>query len=449
MKGEAEKLNVQITQSQSLLKIIHQTTHLGNKKVTHSDNVELPLGFEPLYNQHLIPPSFPREMTIRSPCDLLEFFSPTFLELKLLLKMFTLVSFQQFLDFFRFYSAQNPGLLSRSLSYIIFLPTNRKVIGRYMMSEIVQQSISANVKISLDFSLPKSQYFLSRATKVLWSVIQVYCFNRAKQREKMEFEFEALGVLNWELEISVRKIQEGLLPSTANAERYVLGVSHSWLVYQTCILMEDFLLRGFELGLYADYELQYIHWYLAEAILPCAVRSLACYQEINIKTKKGKKLKTEKLEYEMQLHHIRILLSQAFFLSVSALLSKEKIQKPQIISTQIGNRQNTRYTHRFAPFMHIKTPSYMAFGQFEDIRKSHDSAHTPERLLAEASQIFGSLKGEISKIGTQTEDLKYYARVALTNSVTCKILSGPNEIPKKVFLEYGTKTTPYPILKLI
>ena len=56
------------------------------------------------------------------------------------------------------------------------------------------------------------------------------------------------------------------------AERYVLGVSHSWLVYQTCILMEDYLLRGFELGLYADYELQYIHWYLAEAILPCAVR---------------------------------------------------------------------------------------------------------------------------------------------------------------------------------
>ena len=42
--------------------------------------------------------------------------------------------------------------------------------------------------------------------------------------------------------------------------------------------------------------------------------------------------------------------------------------------------------------MHIKTPSYMAFGQFEDIRKSHDSAHTPERLLTEASQIFGSLK---------------------------------------------------------
>ena len=43
MKGEVEKLAGQITQSQGLLKIIHETTHLGNKKVTHSDNVELPL----------------------------------------------------------------------------------------------------------------------------------------------------------------------------------------------------------------------------------------------------------------------------------------------------------------------------------------------------------------------------------------------------------------------
>lgn len=315
------------------------------------------------------------------------------------------------------------------------------------MAEIVQQSISSNVKISLDFSLPKSQYFLSRATKVLWSVIQVYCFNRAKQREKMEFEFEALGVLSWELEIAVRKIQES--PGSSNNEKYALGVSHSWMIYQTCILMEDFLLRGFELGLYADYELQYLHWYLAEAILPCAVRSLACYQEINAKTKKGKKLKTEKLEYEMQLLHIRILLSRAFFFAISALIIKEKIQKPQIISTQIGNRQNTRYTHRFGPFMHIKTPPYMAFGQFDDVRKSHESSHPPEKLLAQASQIFNSIKGEVNKIGSQTEELKYYAKVALTNSVTCKILSGPNDIPKKISHEYGTKTTPYPIFKLI
>jgi hypothetical protein len=51
--------------------------------------------------------------------------------------------------------------------------------------------------------------------------------------------------------------------------------------------MEDFLVRGFELELYSDYELEYIHWYLAEIIYNGITRSLNCFQEINSKTKKG------------------------------------------------------------------------------------------------------------------------------------------------------------------
>lgn len=62
---------------------------------------------------------------------------------------------------------------------------------------------------------------------------------------------------------------------------------HTWLVYQTCVFIEDFLVRGFELELYADYELEYIHWYLAEVIFHGISRSLGCFQEINTKTKKG------------------------------------------------------------------------------------------------------------------------------------------------------------------
>ena len=74
------------------------------------------------------------------------------------------------------------------------------------MSDVIQQSISANVKLNLDFGAPKVEYLLSRATKVLCSVIQVYSFNRAKQREKMEFEMEALGSLISEVELAVRQV---------------------------------------------------------------------------------------------------------------------------------------------------------------------------------------------------------------------------------------------------
>ena len=74
------------------------------------------------------------------------------------------------------------------------------------MADIIQQSISSNVKLNLDFSSPKVEYLLQRGTKVLCSLIQVYSFNRAKQREKMEFELEAIGSLTWEAELAVRQV---------------------------------------------------------------------------------------------------------------------------------------------------------------------------------------------------------------------------------------------------
>ena len=129
-----------------------------------------------------------------------------FAEMKQLLKMLSLSSFQQFVDFFRGFSAQSPCLVSRSLIFLMFLPANRKVIGKFMMADIIQQSISSNVKLTLDFTPPKVEYLLSRATKVLCSVVQVYSYNRAKQREKMEFELEALGGLITEVEVAVRQV---------------------------------------------------------------------------------------------------------------------------------------------------------------------------------------------------------------------------------------------------
>ena len=34
---------------------------------------------------------------------------------------------------------------------------------------------------------------LNRAAPVFWQVIQVYCFNQSRQREKLEFEIESLA----------------------------------------------------------------------------------------------------------------------------------------------------------------------------------------------------------------------------------------------------------------
>ena len=53
----------------------------------------------------------------------------------------------------------------------------------------------------------------------------------------------------------------------------------------------------------------------------------------------------------------------------------------------------------------------------------------------------------IDRIGVLSDELKYYAKVAATNMVTCKILTS-DKISKNVIAEYGSKLTPFPILKL-
>jgi len=146
----------------------------------------------------------------------------------------------------------------------------------------------------------------------------------------------------------------------------------------------------------------------------------------------------------MALYHIKMLLSRGVAAAVRSLLDRNKLQRPQIISDAIRDKQNTRYTHRFAPLMHVKTPAYIPWSQYDEIMKSMPDID----YLAQAGDIFLSAKSQIDKCGVMTEELKYYSKVAATNMVTCKLLSS-RDIPKKVQVEYGSKVLPFPFLKLV
>ena len=155
----------------------------------------------------MIPPSFPRELSIIEPSKLTGYFHPIITEMKSLIKLMSLNSFQQFLDFFRSFSEKSPCLVNRSLIFLMFLPANRKILGRYMMADTIEQSISQNVKLNLDFHSPKCEYLLSRLTKVFCQIIQCYSYNRGKQREKIEFELDSLGDLMTEVETLVIQVK--------------------------------------------------------------------------------------------------------------------------------------------------------------------------------------------------------------------------------------------------
>ena len=112
-------------------------------------------GFEPLYNHQLLPPTFQRDQKLLPPgSEVSQFFTTVLKELKLLTKLVNFSSYQQFLDFFRDMSNLSPTLLSRSLAFIIYLPSNRKVLGKHIMGNTVVEAVS-------EFIGFKERYMLS------------------------------------------------------------------------------------------------------------------------------------------------------------------------------------------------------------------------------------------------------------------------------------------------
>jgi len=67
IKIETDKLSQIILTTLKTLSEARETVKLGNKTQLYDDGVRLPLGFEPLYNQTLIPAAFPRDVPIVAP----------------------------------------------------------------------------------------------------------------------------------------------------------------------------------------------------------------------------------------------------------------------------------------------------------------------------------------------------------------------------------------------
>ena len=174
-----------------------------------------------------------------------------------MLKMFNFSSYEQFLDFTRGFSDKSPSLVARSLLFVIFIPPNRKILG-----------------------------------KMICNLIQDYCFNKAKQRERIEFELESIGRLIDEVDravnnpdIQVNNIADCVLFyfQTTTVEQIYLN----WIVLQASLTMEVYLTQGFGLGLYANFELEYINFYLGDVIYPSILRCLSSFQTLNQNVRKG------------------------------------------------------------------------------------------------------------------------------------------------------------------
>nr|XP_036879422.1 N-alpha-acetyltransferase 35, NatC auxiliary subunit isoform X2 [Manis javanica] len=226
------------------------------------------MGFEPLVNQRLLPPTFPRYAKIIKREEMVNYFTRLIERIKTVCEVVNLTNLHCILDFFCEFSEQSPCVLSRSLLQTTFLVDNKKVFGTHLMQDMVKDALRSFVSppvLSPKCCLYNNHQakdcidsFVTHCVRPFCSLIQIHGHNRARQRDKLGHILEEFATLQDEAEKVDAALHTMLLKQ--EPQRQHLACLGTWVLYHNLRIMIQYLLSGFELELYSMHEYYYIYW---------------------------------------------------------------------------------------------------------------------------------------------------------------------------------------------
>lgn len=202
------------------------------------------MGFEPLVNQRLLPPTFPRSTRIKYPDEAFKYLKGLLERSKLILKVTSIQSFHGIIEFFNSFSESQPCVLSRSLLQLLYSPLRFKKPGVDEMIDSMKDSVKnfiappalmskvpqqLNPEVSLllvAYSLlfiylmmkltlmSMANYlqvgecvemFFDRCATPFATLLVVWGHNRARQRDKLDHLLEDFAELQLEVSITLIK----------------------------------------------------------------------------------------------------------------------------------------------------------------------------------------------------------------------------------------------------
>lgn len=239
-------------------------------------------GFDPMVNQRLLPPTFPRFVTINPRQDSVEYLDKLVSRLHHITSVTSLSNFHEILDFCLEFSKTSPCLLSRSILQIAILPPNKKVFGKEPITDFIKETIKAFCcpppfvqKCPLYNNQQVKEFvdaFLLHSVRPIISMIQITGHNRARQRDKWARQLEELGALQDEAEKIDSFVHALMLKSDPNW-KLCLNFG-TWVLYLVLKVMTLYVTSGLELELYSTYEYSYIFWYLSEGMFNWSVSTI-------------------------------------------------------------------------------------------------------------------------------------------------------------------------------
>ncbi|KAK3101940.1 hypothetical protein FSP39_007523 [Pinctada imbricata] len=444
---QAQKLILQLL---DLLPVINNTVHMGivpdDKEVGKNDYPTI-MGFEPLVNQRLLPPTFPRYTVIRSRGEALYHIEGLLHRLQMVTTVPQMTSFQTILEAFKEFSKYSPCVLSRSILQLTFLPQNKRVFGKTSMVDFLKDAARG-------FAAPPVLYqksplynnaqikgyvdaWFMQAVRPFSNLIHITGHNRARQRDKWGQVLEEMSTLQEEGD-KVDAYIHGILIKQEPSRSHMACLS-GWVLYHTIQAMIQYVLAGFELELYADFEYHYIYWYLYEMLYPWLINALhradnflldhetmADNQQKGRSNKKNRKKKrTRTLNKEITLAQAEQSMFGGYYKAVTGFRLDGKMKPPNFRF----DKEDVRYTHRFHPFTSVSTPPCVQYLQYKDMSdmNRYEAEASALNLYAASCKCFQQAKQIYESMIVHTDEanskeLNALLKVAKTNLIVMRLL---------------------------
>ncbi|XP_075970669.1 N-alpha-acetyltransferase 35 isoform X1 [Anticarsia gemmatalis] len=454
-----------------MMKVIIRTSGKGTQPVENSDSPN-PMGFEPMINQRLLPPTFPRYIRIKPRPEALQYFDEQVARLRHAWKITSCTSFHTALDFFMEFSRARACILSRSALQLLYLspsPASTASMAQSNMSapagpprpqhafvEILRDSVKhfvnppALTPKSPMLSTPQArefvENFLARCVRPFAVLLQVCGHNRARQRDKLALLLDEFAALQEEAE-SVDAVVSG---AAGTGPRACFG---TWVLYHVLRIMIAYLLSGLELELYSVHEYHYIFWYLYEFLYGWLISALGRAESLaNDATRRdsrdSRKRKTKKrvrpYAREGLLCQVMQNMCGGYYKALVAFKLQGKIVAP---AAEFDN-EAVRYKHRFAP-LSVLTPPQVHYHEFCEMTQPLQYEN-PVILYLGGCKHFQQARSLLESITTPDQEVTDLLKVAKTNFIVLKLLAGGHKRDSTAPPEFDFSVhRHFPIIKLV
>lgn len=422
--------------SASLMSEMRQTIDVGYQ--LDSKNPLL-LGFHPVINQHLLPPSYKPYAVLPRPFSF-SVLKEVLLQIKTIIGFGKVDSFRELYHSIKDFSlgSKCPSVLVRSLLVLVSLQGDRKkLFGSHSLEELIREDVKSFVlPPSLNLRSPVSttpqakevtERFLGQSVIAIMEFLRVFCQHRARQRYKIVRCLEILG----EYQQETQRMDEILhaISSKFDANRHHSASFSTWALYYILQMMVEFVCLGFEFDLYSPFEIHYVYWYL-EFLYGWHETSIKSSDRLHLveaqmvgkggKRKAAKRSKSQQVkekERECSVVRVKRIVCVGLMRALEGLLIDQRIPMPEF---EHGSMKLC-FHNRFLPFASLLTPQILTYADYKKLASIDNYKNNDLNLYEASAKHFQSAKVALESISHRGEELEGLLKVIKTNLVVMNL----------------------------